>query len=152
MEGLDRCGAVPSVRDGPYGAGFLGALLIGTTALSEGAALEIAGGDGVLAIGPITRPYAEVTSGVAESLDSIVLSAASSLLMPAGSLELAGGRVGVCEAESSACSGRIGDLASIALVAFDAPSSRLPSGPRPMVSPMVKTATENKNSNANAVT
>jgi hypothetical protein len=119
--------------------------------LSEGA-LDIAGGDGVLTIGSIASPCSEASSGWADGLNSIALAAASGLLLPAGSWELAGRGFGVCEADSSAYSGRIGNLVSIALVAFAAPSNRLPSGPRPAVSPMVKAATENKNSNANAVT
>jgi len=146
---LDRCGGVPAVRVSPYGVGFLVAVLLGTTALGEGAALEIAGGD---TIGPIAVPCSEVTVGFAATLDSIVLAPESSLLVRVDSLELAGRGVGVCEAGSSACLGGVGDEASIALVAFYAPSSCLTSEPRPGVSPMVRAATVNKNSNANAVT
>ncbi len=152
VEGLDRRCGVPAVRVAPYGVGFLVALLLGTTALGEGAALEIAGGDTLLTSGPIAPPCSEVTSGFAVTLDSIVLASESSFLARVDSLELAGRGVGVCEADSSACLGGVADLASIALVAFDAPSSRLTSEPRPGVSPMVRAATVNKNSNANAVT
>ena len=128
VEGLGRCGAAPIVEVSPYGAGLLGALLIGPTVLVECASLELAGGDAFRPISPIAPLCSELTSGLADALDSLVghesesvdrtsakyseprvLSldfpsegvASSSLLVPAVS-ELATGGVGVREVDSCA--------------------------------------------------
>ena len=118
VEGLERCVAAPSLRVDPYGAGFPGALLIGTGALNEVDALGIVGGDASLSIGRIAPPCSEVTSGLAGSLVSMVLVAVSSSFVPADSLELASR--GACRADTLACSGNVGGWASIALVTFRA--------------------------------
>lgn len=129
VEGVGRCGAAPIVEVSLYGAGLLGTLLIGPTALGECASLELAGGNTFRTISPIAPLCSELTSNLADGSDSVVgdesesvertsakyseprvLSshfslagvASSSLLAAAASSELATGGVGVREVDPSA--------------------------------------------------
>lgn len=178
-EGLGRRGAAPIVGVGLYMAGLLGALLIGPTALGECARSEFAGGDTFGSISPVSPLCSELTSGLADGLDSVVRDESESvgrtsakyseprvlslgfspegaaslrLLVPAEASELGTGGLGVREVDSSARSGSVGDLASIATIDFGAPRGRLPCGPRPTVSPTAKAITANKNGNPNTAT
>src|SRR5215469_737354 len=178
-EGLGRCGATPIVGVGLYVAGLLGALPIGPTALGECARSELAGGDTFGSINPVAPLCSELTSGLADGLDSVVRgeseslgrtsaeyseprvlslgfspegAASSSPLEPARASEVGTGGVGVREVDSFARSGSVGDLASIATIDFGAARRRFPCGPRPTVSPTAKAITANKNGNPNTAT
>ena len=71
-EGGDQCGAVPIAGVTLRGAGFLGAPIIGPTALGECAGLGLAGGGAFRAIGPVEPLRSGLASGLADGLDSIV--------------------------------------------------------------------------------
>lgn len=174
-EGLGRRGAATIVGAGLYMAGLLGALLTGPTALGECARSELAGGDTFGSISPVSPLCSELTSGLADGLDSVVRDESESvgrtsakyseprvlslgfspegvaslrLLAPAEASELGTGGLEVPEVDSSARSGSVGDLASIAAIDFEAPRTCLRTEPRPTVSPTVKAITANVNSNA----
>ena len=176
-EGLGRRGAVPIVGVGLYVAGLLGALLIGPTALGECARSELAAGDTFGSINPVAPLCSELTSGLADGLDSVVRGESESVgrtsaeyseprvlslgfspggaaslspLEPAEASELGTGGVAVRDVDSFARSGSVGDLESIATIDFGA--GRFPCGPRPTVSPTAKAITANKNGNPNTAT
>ena len=71
-EDRGKCDAASSVELSLYGAGLLGALLIGMAALCECAALELAGGDTLRTIGSMAALRSEGASDLADGLDSIV--------------------------------------------------------------------------------
>ena len=71
VEGLGRCATAPVLGAGLYGARSLGALIIGPTALGGGASFELAGGGSPRAISPVGPRFSELTSGLADGLDSV---------------------------------------------------------------------------------
>lgn len=72
MEGGDGCGAAPAAGVTLRRAGFLGAPLMGPTALGECAGLGLAGGGAFRAINPGGPLRPGLASGLTDGLDSIV--------------------------------------------------------------------------------
>jgi len=70
-EGCDGCGAAPIAGGTLRGAGFLGAALIGSTALGECAGLGLAGGGAFRAISPVEPSRSGLASGLADGLAAI---------------------------------------------------------------------------------
>lgn len=68
----DGCGAAPVAGVTLREAGFLGAPLIGPTALDECAGLGFAGGGALRAISPVEPLRPGLASGLTDGLDSIV--------------------------------------------------------------------------------
>lgn len=71
-EGGDGCGAAPVAGVNLRGTGFLGAPLIGPTALGECAGLGLAGGGALRAISPAEPLHPGLASGLTDGLDSTV--------------------------------------------------------------------------------
>jgi len=161
-EGGDGYGAASVAGVTLRGAGFLGAPLIGPTALGEGAGLGVAGGGAFRAISPLKPLRSGLASGpfgltrLAESAGRALrdcadrLSERDSSVFGAGAFTagvvkvFAAGGVEVREVVSPGRLGSAGDVASTASIDFWASRWRFPSGPRPTVSPTVKLITANK--------
>ncbi len=72
MEGSEWYGAAPGAGVTLRGAGFLGAALIGSTAMGECACSGLAGGGAFRAVGSFEPLRSGLLSGLADGLDSIV--------------------------------------------------------------------------------
>ena len=72
MEGSEWYGAAPGAGVTLRGAGFLGAALIGSTAMGECACSGLAGGGAFRAFSPFEPLRSGPLSGLADGLDSIV--------------------------------------------------------------------------------
>ena len=100
----------------------------------------------------VVRTFAEYSALRVFSSDFLSEGVASPSLRLPDSFALVTAGMEIREVDSSAKSGIVGNLASMASIAFRASRKRLASGPRPTVSPTVNANTADKNSAANTAT